>query len=494
MKISGWDRFTMSFAPRWTLRRLQAKRVALALEGRQYEAASVGRRTQGWARNKGDANALLSKAIPELRMHSRDLIRNNSWARRAQRVIANNVVGWGLVPHPRESISGLFEAWKAWADSTECHNERRLTFAGIQHLVMKAVVSDGEVLIRRRPRKDSDGLVIPMQLEIIEADCLDITKDQAADGSRGAIVQGIEYNRIGQRVAYWVFPRHPGSTLSTGEESQRVSADDILHVFYTERPGQARGVSWFGSAIVNLKDLDEYEDAELMKQKIASCFAAFVVDSDGAQSPLGNNEDDEEIESLEPGMVEYLPPGKDVKFGNPPTVTDVNFANRNLRKIAAGIGITYEDMTGDYSQVNFSSARMARLAHWSNVHDWRWNMIVPLLCDGVWRWAMEQLAIGRLERIPSADWTAPPMPMIEPDREGLAYQRLVRTGVMTHAEMVREQGGDPQTHWKEYSEGLKQLDSLGIVLDSDARAVSQAGQTQQTQEQIPDSGSPQQEE
>ena len=145
---------------------------------------------------------------------------------------------------------------------------------------------------------------------------------------------------------------------------------------------------------------------------------------------------------MEPGMIANLPVGKDVKFGNPPTVTDSKFADRNLRKIAAGLGVSYEDLTGDYSQVNFSSARMSRLAHWANVRDWQWNMLVPQLCDGVWAWAMEAAQIEGLvgAELPTAEWTTPPMPMIEPDKEGLAYQRLVRNGVMTHDAMVREQG------------------------------------------------------
>jgi capsid protein len=107
--------------------------------------------------------------------------------------------------------------------------------------------------------------------------------------------------------------------------------------------------------------------------------------------------------------------------------------------------VTYEELTGDYSQVNFSSARMARIAHWANVTEWREHMLIPQLCNGVWRWAMElaRTALKTGRRVPVAEWAAPPMPILEPDKEGLAYQRLVRIGAMTWPQMVRELGYDP---------------------------------------------------
>lgn len=477
--MNAFDRFLLALAPRWSLNRMRARGAALALQ-RTYDAASTGRRTSGWRRQFGDANVVTARALVELRAHARDLVRNNGWARRAQRVIANNTAGWGIQakavgPDAKQAAA----LWAQWAGTTECDAEGRRTFAGIQHLVMRSVAEAGEVLIRRRVRRPADGLSIPLQLQVLEADYLDISKD-GIDGVRGPIVQGVEFDLLGRRAAYWLFPAHPGGNFASGE-SRRVDASEVIHVAYSERPEQVRGVSWFGAGIVPLKDLDDFEDAELMRQKIAACFAAFVEDADGAGTAIGEQDaDDPLLETFEPGMILQLPPGKKVTTATPPAVVEGSFAARHLRKVAAGLGVPYEELTGDYSQVNFSSARMARLAHWANVHDWRWNMLVPLLCDGAWRWAMNAAVLDSgLPAVPQVSWTAPPMPMIEPDKEGLAYQRLVRGGTMTHDEMVREQGGDPETHWVEYAAGLKNLDALGIKLDSDVRAVSQAGQAQQ---------------
>jgi lambda family phage portal protein len=483
--LTKFDKFTRLFAPGWTLNRVRARAAMDVLAShtagkRHYEAASHGRRTEGWARTHGDQNAVARRALAELRMHARDLVRNNAWAKRARQVIANNVVGTGIVAKAKGDPAAS-AAWKEWAEATTCDSERRLTFYGIQSLVMKSIAESGEVLIRRRKRDPADKLPLNLQLQVLEADFLDTSKDGVQGSAGGLIVQGVEFDGIGNRIAYWIFPEHPGATTTTSIESKRIPASEIIHVFQTERPGQTRGVSWFGASIVNLKDFDEYEDATLMKQKIASCFAAFVVDMDGTQSALGaTSTTTSNADVFEPGMIENLPPGKDVRFANPPSVSEYDaFTKATLRRIASGLGVTYEDLTNDYSQVNFSSARMSRLAHWANVRDWQWNMLIPLLCDGVWAWAMEAAQIaGKIKAPVKADWTAPPMPMIEPDKEGLAYQRLVRTGVMTHDEMVREQGGDPEAHWDEYGARLKDLKARGIQLDSNVADVSQAGLTQ----------------
>ena len=483
--LSAFDRFTLSLAPEWTLRRLQARAAADAL-ARGYNAATVGHRTSGWRKNRGDANAVLAVASLELRTQARDLIRNNSWAKRGQRIIANNTAGWGIVP----KATGLDEKlnaeamrrWKLWADTTQCESEGRHTFYGLQQAVMKAIASDGEVLLRRRWRLDGDGLEIPMQLQLLEIDFLDTAKDGERGVAGGNIVQGVEYDLLGRRAAYWLFPEHPGSSGVSGNNlSRRIKAEDIAHIFYSDRPGQTRGVSWFGTAIVNLKDFDEWEDAELMRQKIAACFAAFVTDIDGAGNALGTeDEDDESIDTLEPGLIKNLRPGQDVKFASPPSTVNESFTIRQLRRVAAGLGVTYEDLTGDYSQVNFSSARMSRISHQSNVRDWQYNILIPQLCASVWAWAMEAAfpILPKGAQRPGADWTVPPLPMIEPDKEGLAYQRLVRVGAMTPSAMVREQGGDPAAHWAEYAADMATLDALEIQLDSDVRAVSQAGLTQ----------------
>jgi lambda family phage portal protein len=257
----------------------------------------------------------------------------------------------------------------------------------------------------------------------------------------------------------------------------------VLHVYRQDRASQMRGASWFAPVLLKFKDFDDFDDATLMKQKIAACLAVITTDSDGTAAPLGTvDAESPTIDSLEPGGILNLTPGREVQVVQPPSVREYpDYVRTTLRAIATGLGVSYEDLTGDYSDVNFSSARMSRLRHWARVEDWRWRMLIPQFCDPVWAWAMQTAAIMGAGAAPAVRWTAPPLPMIDPSNEGLAYQRNIRTGIMTLSEAIRERGFEPEEFLAEYAEDNARLDKLGIVLDSDARATTQAGNPRQQQ-------------
>lgn len=480
------DRLTAPLAPRWTWRRTQA-RMALGVVQRHYEAAAVGRRTEHWHRGTGDADAVTGPSLAYLRATARDLVRNNPYAESAVSLLANHVVGWGITAKPRPANSRLSEAWKRWADSTACDADGRHDFAGLQKLAMRTVVEAGEVLVRRRWRQLSDGLPLPVQLQVLEPDFLDTSKDGTINGHR--VVQGVEYDAIGRRVAYWLYRDHPGSTRwQAGSTilgaSTRVPATDVSHVFRSTRPGQTRAPSWFAPVILRLKDLDDYEDATLVKQKVAACLSVLVTDPDGSATALGTAGTDAAsvpTDTLQPGGIHNMPPGRTVEIVQPPSVSEHGpYTTSVLRSIASGLKVGYEDVTGDYQQMSFSAARMARIARWPNVEEARWQILIPHFCEPAWRWAMEAAQILGLasDPLPEARWSPPPMPMLEPDKEGLAYLRNRRAGIITLSEAIRERGYDPEELLQEMADENAQLDALGLVLDSDARKMTQAGQAQ----------------
>lgn len=476
------DRAIMAISPKWGASRLRARTMA-----RHFEAAATGRRTAGWNRTQTDANAAAAGAtLSLLRAQARDLVRNNPWARRGLRRIVSNSVGWGIRPKATGRGADLImQRWRDWAETTQCDAAGRLNFYGLQRLAMRTIVESGEVLIRRRWRRPEDGLAVPMQLQVLEPDYLDTSKDGVTGPAGGPIVQGVEFDMLGRRVAYWLFDQHPGSRgLFAGSvTSRRISADNILHVFDQERPGQVRGISWFASVDVRLHEFDEYEDATLMKQKIASCMAVLVTDLDGAGAPLGQGgtvASGQLTDTLEPGMIIPLPPGKQVTVANPPAANDhQSFSATALRGVAAGLGVTYEDLCGDYSQVNYSSARMSRLAHQGDIDDWRWNMLIPQFCVPAWSWMLQVMILAgdQVDDAP-AEWTPPPMPILEPDKEGQAYQQLVRIGAMTWPQVIRELGYDPRAQLDEIQAFNADLDARGIVLDCDPRKMTVGGQAQ----------------
>jgi lambda family phage portal protein len=246
------------------------------------------------------------------------------------------------------------------------------------------------------------------------------------------------------------------------------------------------GVSWFDAILLKLKDFDEYEDAALTKQKVAACLAAILTDPDGTAPALGRAQDALESERLErdwlsPGLVLNAPTGRDVTVVDPPAISEHEaFSKTILRGIAVGLGVPYEALTGDYSQSNFSSNRMARIAYWTQVEDWRWEMMVPQFYDPVWRWAMKLASVGDelIDPTIPAKWTGTPLPMIDPAQEGLALQRLLRIGALTWPEMIRQLGWDPDEVLTEIQTWNQKLDAAGVVLDGDPRKSTQGGQLQ----------------
>lgn len=480
MAISRWDRFLCSVFPKWGIKRLESKALL-----RSYEAAGSGRRTSSWNKSSADADGASLSALVPLRGLSRDLRRNNSWARRGIEVITGNTVGNGIEAKAKTKDAQLaevaIELWKDWSETTACDFDGRLDFKGLQRLAMDVLVESGEALVLKEAANVEDGLPVPLRIRILEPDFIDTRKEGlTANGAR--VRQGIELDGQGRRVAYWLYKQHPGATgFATGTttflESVRHPASDVIHLYRVDRAGQMRGVPWLCTAISRLNDFTDYEDAKLMQAKVQALFSAFVSDMDGQAKSLGPEDaDDDEIETIEPGQVQYLKPGQEVTFPNPPTATLENFTADQLRAIAAGLGVTYEDLSNDYSQVNFSSARMGRLAHQINVKRWRRELVIGLLCKGVWGWVMNFAAgMNDWPSVPGSSWTSPPMPMIAPDKEIRALKEGVRSGFMTLNEAIRERGEDPVTHLQEIADTNKRLDDLEITLDSDPRHTSTSG-------------------
>jgi lambda family phage portal protein len=232
---------------------------------------------------------------------------------------------------------------------------------------------------------------------------------------------------------------------------------------------------------VRLNDFDDFEDATLLRQKIAACFAAFVTDPDGVPGGLGatNTAPNELIETIEPGMVNFLKAGQEINFANPPVANDTAYCTRVLRSVAVGMGITYEQISGDLSGVNFSSGKMGQLEFQNNVEHWRWNMLIPHGCQGVWDWFVLAGQIKGIfeDRIP-VQWTPPPYRMIDPPKEIAAMRMKIRSGLTSLSEAIREQGYEPENLFNEMESDNKSLDSRGLIVDTDPRNVSLAGTEQ----------------
>lgn len=463
--------------------RVQKMQADLTLDvmKRRFEGAAGGRRNAGWRATGTDANAENAPALALLRNRARDLRRNNPYAERAISGIADNVVGYGIVPSPKsikdrdsKRLAGL---WAGWGESLECDADGLENFYGLQHKVIECVAESGECLIRRRRRYASDGLTVPLQLQVLEPDFI----DDAKNGEIGSntIIQGIEFDALGKRVGFWLFEEHPGANRTLrAMQSRRIPAEDVIHVFLPKRVGQVRGYTWFAPVMQRLRNFDEMEDAIMEQAKIAACFAGFITNDNAASSgkapPL--------IDRMEPGMLQQLAPGESVTTASPPTFNGYQpYSWQALHAIAVGMGVPYELMVGDLKGVNFSSGRMGWLHFARRVDVWQWRMLIPQMCERAWEWFMEAQALlpgGVLQDV-YAEWVPPRREMVDPKTETQTVKDRLRSGLVTWPNALRELGiTDPEGHAADIAKFNKLFDDLGLVLDCDPRKVSDAGLTQ----------------
>lgn len=450
----------------------------------QYDAEGRNSR-MGW-RNFSNASPAtqVSKSITRLRAVSRDMRRNNAYAARAIAALASNVVGEGIIPAvqgtDRTKIR-IQELIKAHFDTTAIDFDGRHNLYGLQSLAMATMAEAGECLIIRRRATASAGLRLPFQIQVIEPDLLVVDNDRTLPGG-GVVISGVEFNASGQRVAYHLYKSHPGSEYATGETVQ-MPAEDVIHLFRCDRPGQVRGVPWLSPVMVKLWDLALYEQAELVKQEIAACFAAFVIDHDGESGveARARAESEPEIqvdqpaasprESLEAGTITYLKPGSQVTFGSPPQPQSYEaFVRAHIRTVAAGLGMPAEVLSGDLSQVNFSSGRMGWLEFQRVIDQWRWHVMIPHLCEGVGRWFAEAVSLTnpRLSGW-SLGWTPPRREMIQPKEEVEADIAEIRAGLASRSEKLRKRGYDPEDVDREIAEDNARADRDGLSFDTDGR-------------------------
>lgn len=459
-----------------------------------FESASKRDRLGGWKAPNTGVNSSFSGLLPLIRSRSRDLTRNNGYAQKAKRAIASNTIGKGItaqVKNKRSPEAGqiLENAWKRWAESTKCDANGQASLYGIQRQAIRTVFESGEVLIRRRRRRTDSGMEIPMQLQVLEGDYLDETKDFTTAKNGNYIFKGIEFNSLGIAVAYYLYKEHPGEDRlrSINVGSVRVPASEIIHLFRVDRPGQCRGIPWLAPAIVQIRDFADYESAQLVRQKMAACYMAFIRDID-PDSSVGNtpkNAEGDLIDKMTPASIEVLPFGRDVTFANPPGVPGdySNYSTQILRGIAVGSGVPYEVLTGDYSKVNFSSARMGWIEFQREISEWQ-EMFTMNGLPKIWGWFTEYASIlGYDTENAHVLWTPQRREMIDPVKEIKAARDEVRAGFNSWSGAVREMGRDPDEVISQIEQDNKDFDAKGIKVDTDPRNVTQAGMLQSTDQE-----------
>jgi lambda family phage portal protein len=466
------------------------RRVGALLGG--FEAGEASRRLRHFQPSRAHLNTLIAAAGPDITARARWLVRNNGYASNAIESWAGNVVGNGIKPSSLITDSALKATvqrlWLDWTDESDA--EGFTDFYGQQRRAAREVFIAGEVFLRFRPRRPEDGLVVPLQIQMLPSEMLPLHRNErAANGN--TIRQGIEFDRIGRRVAYHFLRRHPGDVTDPGlaGETVRVPASEVIHVIDPVDAGQLRGISRFAPGIVKLFLLDQYDDAELDRKKVAAMHALFittpapaepfdVAESDGA--------DGERTMDLQPGQVVMLEPGEEIQTSAPADVgqTYEPFQYRTLLQVSAALGIPYAYLSNDMLKANYSNSRLALLEFRRRIEAYQHAVMVWQVCRRVWaRWMDVAVVSGALD-LPGYEarrreyvacaWLPPRWDWVDPLKDARAEIEQIIAGLKSRTQALAERGYDAEQVDAEIAADRAREQRLRLVFGTAPSAPSEA--------------------
>lgn len=445
-------------------------------------------RSRKLAGDYGSGNTIVGQDARTLRDQARRLERDHDISRNALNVLVQNTVGSGIdvIPAPRlagqavdvELAQQLRDLWDDWWDRPEVtwtHD-----FGKCQDLIARSWYRDGEALFQALagpvPLLDH-GTLVPFSIELFEADLLPLDFN---DSKRG-ILQGIERNAWGRRLAYHLYKQHPGDPDSYGTTTKRVSADYVHHIALIDRIHQVRGLSVFASVIGRLEDIKDYEDSERIAAKVAASLSAQIVK--GQPEMYGQGTDDIASSAvvpsgeyraltMRPGMIaDDLLPGErveliDSKRPNPNTET---FRTGQLRAAAGGFGTSYSSLSLDYNG-SYSSQRQELVEKWGGYHKSA-EFYIAQVVRPIWRRFVEAAVLsGRvslprgwtLRQLSAATYVRPVMPWIDPAKEAAARAEQEDRRWVSPQKNVLEMGSDPNDVLQQTAEWHAQLAAHGL--------------------------------
>lgn len=437
--------------PTWPFLGRLLRRTPPPVRTRGFEAGRPpGRRWDGGG--FGPINTEVAVGASTIRRRARQAMANNPHLHAAMSAWRVNLVGDAVTPTPRDPAH--LAAWNAWApvaDLAGVHD-----FHGLLMQAVAGLVVDGEAFLR---------LVITRDGLRLQAIPVDLVSDESRDLAGGAcIVQGIEFDEQGRRVAFYIYPREGASA------PVRVPVDKILHVYKPILPGQVRGVSWFAPVLLRARELDELADALLVGAKVGAMFAAIVTDLNSpGPNPFTQGEGEQRgtvFESgLEPGTMKILPSGFDVKFATPQQAQQTaDFARHQLRSLAAGLGLPAHLISADLSEANYGSLRGGMIAFRQAVEAVQFGTLVPMLLGPAWSRLMALSALrGEVDDADDApEWLFPPMPWIDPAKDAEAEATMIAAGLKSRRQSVAERGYDAVALDAEIAADRKREARLGL--------------------------------
>lgn len=479
-----------------------------------YRAGSAfSSELRDWTPFPGSADSDLLHGLPLIMSRTRDIAQNHGFASGAMQTHLDNVIGANLrlAAKPEFRALGLDADWAdEWSRDVEakfrlyandprkyCDAARQNTLPGIFGLGYRSQFMNGAALaIPQWIERPASPYATAFQ--VIEPDRLSNPRGMPeSDRLRG----GIELDEYGAALAYHIRSRHPGDRFvfsgSAGENWVRIPREtpwgrlQIIHAFDTERAEQSRGKPLLTPILEHLRMLTRYESAELQAAIVNAIFAAFIESPFDAtllgealgSDDLKNYQDqraayhEERNIKLDGVKIPHFFPGEKLEFTQPtrPTSGFESFEAAALRNIAAGTGLTYEQLSRDYSKTNYSSARAAMLESWKYFRGRRQRFGTDFCTPVYALWLEEAIDKGEVKLPPGAPdfweayaawvnckWIGPSMGWIDPLKEADAVARRLELNLTTLEDECAAQGADYDEVLQQRAREARRMKELGL--------------------------------
>lgn len=466
------DKTIEVFSPVWAAKRAAARLYLRGIGG--YDNVPTWRNSGNWHApdavtgegvNQGNRNEARNKA--------RDLERNSEIVNAIISAMVRNVVGKGFnlqVRSDNNEWNNAVEAyWKEWCRPGRCDVTGNYGLTEILALIVRRRFVDGEIMIAKTVNAQAK---YPFKLQILEVD--NLYEIPANDN----VVGGIEIDDFNKPVNFYI-QEHNLNGIDE-EKYYTIPANRMYYLAYHQRPSEVRGMTPLARTIMEIRNLDEYQDAVAFKEKITSAIAVWIVSDKetgggyGVQPSVPQNAS-VGSNRIKPGSVNELPPGKNIQTLVPSGQASEysNFNMATLRRIAAGHGLSYEIVTRDVSQVTYSSARQNLLEDWKLIEIEQQYLISHFL-DFVFEDVVEYAVMSGEIKAPIGfdsnraallkhEFIGQGMPWIDPKKEADGNTALLSSCQTTLKELYAKRGKDWEEELKQAALEHQKLLDAGLI-------------------------------
>lgn len=496
-------------------------------------ASSTSNELMGWNPSHApiDTQYLGSREKIGARIH--DLVRNDGWASGGVTSYLDSVIGadlrlsakpdWKALKiydkafddkWAKEFASAVEAQWRTWAYDVGKYSDasRHNTIGELFCLAFRHKLLDGDAvaIAHYDPKR---GGKFSSFIEMMHPDRMSNPDGQP---DTAYLRGGVAKDKFGAAKGYHFRGAHPGEAFWGNVEhfvwnyvprQKKWGRQNVIHCFEKTEAHQTRGVSRFTPIVERLKMLTQCDKLEIQAMVLNASMAAYI------QSPF----DHELFENIltpdnsNAGLSAYqeeraafhetartrfnevsistLFPGEEIGFLDPkrPNQAFIDFERQALRNIASGLGISYEQLSRDWSQTNYSSGRMALIEVWRSYSADR-DRFANGFATPIYALFLEELFDKDLVPLPAggadfwtdptaftkAKWIGPARGWVDPTKEAQAAQIRMETGVSTLEDECAEQG-------KDYEEVLAQL-------AREQEMKNELGIKPSVPNQVPDSG------